>query len=69
MVTAISKMPNLLSFLYPNKGQRVCDVGVYLPNFSLPEIKVELERLVTQGEAEKYEHNGEAMYFLVRKAA
>ena len=49
---------DVLPFLYPGKGQRVCDVRVYFPGISEEVVYEVLEDCVYTGHAEKNTQNG-----------
>jgi hypothetical protein len=54
---------DVLPFLYPGKGQRVCDVMVYFSGISEEAVYGVLEDCVCTGRAEKNTQNGVDFYF------
>lgn len=56
-------VPDVLSFMYRGKGQRVCDISVYFPQLSEEEIQKALENCVVDGCVEKCDATGSSLYF------
>lgn len=56
-------LPEVLPFLYQGKGQRICDIKLYFPNYSEEEICEALEKEIAKGTLEKYEGVGGVLYF------
>jgi hypothetical protein len=49
-------------YLYEGKGQRICDIKLYLSDYPQEEIKGALEDAVTLGQLTRYEQGGESFY-------
>ena len=60
-------VPDVLEFLDFEKGQRVCDIKVYLPAYSADQILEMLNAAVQEGSVDQPHGRGEqALYFKKR---
>ena len=62
-MNALNVLPKVLPFLYVGKGQRLCDVRLYFPEYSEDQVVEALEASVDSGEVVKHLLNEENFYF------
>lgn len=56
----------LSTFLFPGKGQRICDLQAYFPKYSGAQIEAALQDAVADGRVDKSGQGAQAMYFQTR---